>query len=58
VAADQAPRLMEILCADYGYTGALRLVQARLRELRPCPVRPAQRTGYRPGQALQGAAGR
>lgn len=49
----KAPRLTEILRADYGYTGSLRLVQARLRELRPRAVRPAQRTGYRPGQVLQ-----
>jgi len=49
----KAPRLTEILRDDYGYTGSLRLVQARLRELRPRPVRPAQRTGYRPGQVLQ-----
>ncbi len=49
----RAPRLTEILRDDYGYTGSLRLVQARLRELRPRPVRPAQRTGYRPGQVLQ-----
>ncbi|HEX5520429.1 MAG TPA: IS21 family transposase [Longimicrobiaceae bacterium] len=49
----KAPRLTEILHDDYGYTGSLRLVQERLRELRPRPVRPAQRTGYRPGQVLQ-----
>jgi transposase len=49
----KAPRLMEILRADYGYAGSLRLVQARLSELRPRAVRPAQRTGYRPGQVLQ-----
>lgn len=49
----KAPRLTEVLRDDYGYTGSLRLVQARLRELRPRPVRPAQRTGYRPGQVLQ-----
>jgi transposase len=49
----KAPRLTEILRDDYGYTGSLRLVQERLRELRPRPVRPAQRTGYRPGQVLQ-----
>lgn len=48
----KAPRLTEIL-REYGYTGSLRLVQARLRQLRPSPVRPAQRTGYRPGQVLQ-----
>ena len=29
------------------------LVKRRLRELRPQAVRPAQRTGYRPGQVLQ-----
>ncbi|MBX6370550.1 MAG: transposase [Rhodospirillales bacterium] len=49
----KAPRLTEILRDDYGYTGSLRLVQERLRELRPRQVRPAQRTGYRPGQVLQ-----
>lgn len=49
----RAPRLTEILRCDYGYTGSLRLVQARLQQLRPSPVRPAQRTGYRPGQVLQ-----
>jgi transposase len=49
----KAPRLTEILRSDYGYTGSLRLVQARLQELRPRSVRPAQRTGYRPGQVLQ-----
>ena len=48
----KAPRLTEIL-RGYGYTGSLRLVQARLQQLRPSPVRPAQRTGYRPGQVLQ-----
>jgi transposase len=49
----KAPRLTEILRSDYGYTGSLRLVQARLQQLRPASVRPAQRTGYRPGQVLQ-----
>jgi transposase len=49
----KAPRLTEILREDYGYTGSLRLVQERLRELRPRAARPAQRTGYRPGQVLQ-----
>jgi transposase len=49
----KAPRLTEILRDDYGYTGSVRLVQGRLQELRPSPVRPAQRTGYRPGQVLQ-----
>jgi transposase len=49
----KAPRLTEILRLDYGYAGSLRLVQARLQQLRPRSVRPAQRTGYRPGQVLQ-----
>jgi transposase len=49
----KAPRLTEILRSDYGYTGSLRLVQAYLQRLRPSTVRPAQRTGYRPGQVLQ-----
>ena len=49
----KAPRLTEILRDEYGYTGSLRLVQARLQQLRPPVVRPAQRTGYRPGQVLQ-----
>jgi len=49
----KAPRLTELLCSDYGYTGSLRLVQARLQRLRPSRVRPAQRTGYRSGQVLQ-----
>jgi transposase len=51
--AIKAPRLTEILRSDYGYTGSLRLVQAHLKRLRPSTVRPAQRTGYRPGQVLQ-----
>ena len=49
----KAPRLTEILRDEYGYGGSLRLVQARLQQLRPSIVRPAQRTGYRPGQVLQ-----
>jgi len=49
----KAPRLTEILRDDYGYSGSVRLVQARLQELRPKAVRPAQRTGYRPGQVVQ-----
>src|SRR5207247_7967519 len=36
-----------------GYDGSVDLVKRRLRELRPRQVRPAQRTGYRPGQVLQ-----
>ena len=49
----KAPRLTEILRSDYGYTGSVRLVQTHLQRLRPATVRPAQRTGYRPGQVLQ-----
>jgi len=49
----KAPRLTEILRDEYGYSGSVRLVQAHLQRLRPRPVRPAQRTGYRPGQVLQ-----
>ena len=51
--AIKAPRLTEVLRADYGYIGSVRLVQARLQRLRSSSVRPAQRTGYRPGQVLQ-----
>jgi transposase len=49
----KGPRVAEILRCEYGYVGSLRLVQARLQRLRPPAVRPAQRTGYRPGQVLQ-----
>ncbi len=49
----RAPRAMELLRAEYGYDGSVDLVKRRLRELRPAAVRPAQRTGYRPGQVLQ-----
>src|SRR5437867_1342659 len=49
----KAPRLTEILRSEYGYAGSVRLVQARLQQLRPRSVRAAQRTGYRPGQVLQ-----
>jgi transposase len=49
----KAPRLTEILRCDYGYRGSERLVRAHLQRLRPASVRPAQRTGYRPGQVLQ-----
>jgi transposase len=38
---------------EYGYGGSVDVVKRRLRELRPRSVRPAQRTGYRPGQVLQ-----
>jgi transposase len=50
----RAPRLTEILREDYGYEGGVDLVRKRLAVLRPRSVqRPAQRTGYRPGQVLQ-----
>jgi transposase len=49
----KAPRVTEILREEYGYGGSVRLVRAHLQRLRPRLVRPAQRTGYRPGQVLQ-----
>jgi transposase len=50
----KAPRMTEILREDYGYSGGVDLVRKRLASLRPRGVeRPAQRTGYRPGQVLQ-----
>jgi transposase len=49
----KAPRATELSRADYGYSGSVDLVRRRLRELRPRTVRPAQRTGYRPGQVQQ-----
>jgi transposase len=49
----KAPRVTEILRDDYGYRGSVDLVRKRLAMLRPKAVRPAQRTGYRPGQVLQ-----
>lgn len=48
----KAPRATEVL-REYGYGGSVDLVRRRLRELRPRTVRPAQRTGYRPGQVMQ-----
>src|SRR5207237_5733022 len=45
--------LTGVLRDEDGYAGSVRLVQARLQRLRPSTVRPAQRTGYRPGQVLQ-----
>jgi hypothetical protein len=44
------PRLTEILREEYGYAGSVRLVQAYVQRLRPRAVRPAQGTGYRPGE--------
>ena len=49
----KAPRATELLRDEYGYDGSVDLVKRRLRELRPTKVRPARRTGYRPGQVLQ-----
>src|SRR5829696_7574 len=49
----KAPRVTEILREDYGYEGSVDLVRKRLATLRPRSERPAQRTGYRPGQVLQ-----
>jgi transposase len=49
----RAPRATELLRDEYGYDGSVDLVKRRLRALRPRAVRPAQRTGYRPGQVLQ-----
>jgi transposase len=49
----KAPRATELLRDEHGYEGSVDLVKRRLRELRPPARRPAQRTGYRPGQVLQ-----
>jgi transposase len=49
----KAPRMTEIL-REHGYEGSVDVVKRRLRVLRaPTRERPAQRTGYRPGQVLQ-----
>jgi len=49
----KAPRVTELLRDDYGYTGSVDLVRKRMAVLRPRSARPAQRTGYRPGQVMQ-----
>ena len=49
----KAPRLAELLRTEYGYAGSVDLVRRRLAGLRPSVERPAQRTGYRPGQVVQ-----
>jgi transposase len=49
----KAPRMTDILRDDYGYEGSVDVVKRRLRALRAPKERPAQRTGYRPGQVLQ-----
>jgi transposase len=48
----KAPRATEVL-REYGYAGSVDVVRRRLGALRPREVRPAQRTGYRPGQVMQ-----
>jgi len=50
--AVKAPRMTDIL-REHGYEGSVDVVKRRLRELRPPIQRPAQRTGYRPGQVMQ-----
>jgi transposase len=49
----KAPRVTEVLREDYGYAGSVDLVRRRMAALRPRCERPAQRTGYRPGQVMQ-----
>lgn len=49
----KAPRIAELLRDDYGSGGSVDLVRKRMAGLRPREGRPAQRTGYRPGQVLQ-----
>lgn len=49
----KAPRVTEVLREDYGYPGSVDLVRRRLALLRPRRERPAQRTGYAPGQVMQ-----
>jgi hypothetical protein len=49
----RAPGVTGILRADYGDVGSVDVVKKRLARLRPRAVRPAQRTGYRPGQVAQ-----
>jgi len=49
----KAPRVTEILRDDYGYSGSVDLVRKRLAALRPRSERPAQKTGYPPGQVLR-----
>lgn len=48
----KAPRMTEVL-RSYGYAGSVDQVKRRLRELRGPTARPAQRTGYAPGQVGQ-----
>jgi transposase len=48
----KAPRMTEIL-REHGYEGSVDVVKRRMRQLRPPVKRPAQRTGYHPGQVMQ-----
>ncbi len=45
--------MTDILRVECGYEGSVDVVKRRLHILRPPSARPAQRTGYRPGQVLQ-----
>jgi transposase len=49
----KAPRLTELLRDEHGCQGSVDLVRRKLASLRPPRDRPAQRTGYRPGQVVQ-----
>lgn len=49
----KAPRLTELLRTEHDYQGSVDLVRRKLSSLRPREERPAQRTGYRPGQVVQ-----
>jgi transposase len=49
----KAPRVAELLRDEYGFAGSVDLVRKRMAAMRPRRERPAQRTGYRPGQVMQ-----
>ena len=49
----KAPRVTEMLRDEHGYDGLGRSGPAAAAALRPREERPAQRTGYRPGQVVQ-----
>ena len=49
----KAPRVTEVLRDEFAYTGSVDLVRKRMATLRPRAERPAQKTGYRPGQVMQ-----
>lgn len=50
----KAPRGTEHLRDHHGYPGSVDLVRKRMAQIRPRSERPAQRTGYRPAQVMQG----